>query len=322
MPADAIDAVLPLTLRDLPRAELLLTSLERFARGLDTLSVVVPDAQLAEIEAGLRAFIAKRVGVEGRASVAGLSEAGPAGFRLQLVPELQLAPELALFPRLGGWSKQQLIKLAMGQEVTRPFFLTLDADVVATRPLSPGLLLKDGKAPCGVDHADLHPRWYRDAEAMLRQPLARGGISHNVTPALLSRAGVRALAEHFGACYAEGRFGRGALRAMRQRYAKLRFGGRPGLAAWRLLLTAGFPWTEYSLYYSFLEAKGLFERFHFESERSLYDGDRSVWFVDDFDAWDPAPLFAGEGPPYFVVLQSNTGVPIEAFSEKLAAYLS
>lgn len=322
MPADAIDAVLPLTLRDLPRAQLLLTSLERFASGLDTLYVIVPDAQQREIEAGLRAFIEGRAGVEGRASVASFSSAAQAGFQIELLPELQIAPELGLFPKLGGWSKQQLIKLAMGQKVSQPFFLTLDADVVATRPFSPGQLLKDGKAPCGVDHADLHPRWYENAQAMLDVPLARGGISHNVTPALLSRGGVHALAEHFARRYEAGRFGRGALRGMKQRYAKLRFGGRPGVEAWRLFLTAGFPWTEYALYYSFLEAHALFERFHFESERALYDGDRSVWFVDDFQTWDPAPLFEGEGPPYFVVLQSNTGVPVEAFADKLATQLS
>lgn len=321
MNADLVDAVLPLTARDLPRSELLLGSLERYVSGLGTLYVVVPDAQLATCKAGLTAFVEGRRDQPGRRSVAHMGPGGSAGgFELRVIPELSLTPELALFPRMDGWHKQQLIKLAMGLEIARPRYLTFDADIVATRRLELREVVVDGKAPCFIDHADLHPRWYVNSEALLGQPLARGGISHNVTPTMLSQEAVRKLAAYFEARYQRGAWA-GGWRGLKQRTAKLRFATRAGVAGWRMFLAAGLPWTEYALYYSFLEAHGLFDRYHFEAAHPLYDGDRSVWFVEDFEGWDPTPLFAGEGPPYFVVLQSNTGIGVEAVRARLADHL-
>ena len=280
-----MDAVLPLTLRDADRAKILLASLEKYFDGMGTLHVVVPDSQRSELQARLPSV--ERFGV-------------------QVHSELSVVPELARFSRAGGWYKQQLIKLSIFEHVETDFYMTFDADVVATRPVSPQRLCPLGKAPCYVIEEDLHPRWYRRTAHLIQRPLRRQGVVHNVTPAVLARDGVAALAEHFGQRFAAGDWARG-LRAWRQRWTRLRAGSIAELAGWRLFLAAALPWTEYALYYSFLEAYDRFDEWHEQVDTCIYDIDRSVWKADgdEFDHWQPAPLFEGEGP---AVLR---GAPVE-----------
>lgn len=299
-PESTIDAVLPLTVKDLDRAQLLFESLDRFMTGLGRLFVLLPEAQVKAVRDQVQ------------------------GDKLVFMSELEVAPELAWFPGMQGWYKQQLLKLAVADHIQTAYYLTFDADVIATRALSPETLLQDGKAPCYVIPEDLHPKWYTRTAKLLKQPLRQTGIVHNVTPALLARAGVNALAEHFEARYQAGDWAKGLRRPLMQRYAKLRFGHRSQAAGWRLFLAAGLPWTEYALYYSFLEAYDLFDRWHVKVDRCIYDIERSVWYQDRDgfkEHWDPKPLFEGEGPPFFVVLQSNTKLPVADIRSKLGPWL-
>ncbi|MBK8011939.1 MAG: hypothetical protein IPK13_11365 [Deltaproteobacteria bacterium] len=296
-----MDAVLPLAARDVPRAQILLASLRRRFEGLGTLFVVAPSAHLDEVERGL---------------------GGSEGLRLEFLSDDVVVPEFAVLPGIRGWYKQQLIKLAIAERVASPFYVTLDADVVLTRGVSPERLCPNSRAPCFVIEADLHPGWYARTARLIERPLRQKGIVHNVTPAVLAKAGVGFLIDHFEERWKERRWARGA-RAWRQRWAHLRFRGRAELAGWRLFLAAGMHWTEYALYYSFLEAYDLFDRFHERVTTCVYDVDRSVWKAGarSFDEWSPKALFDGEGPPYFVVLQSNTQLPAPLIWEKLAGYL-
>jgi len=252
--------------------------------------VVVPQPELSELQQQLRAM--------------------PGGPELQVLSELALVPELALFTRLSGWYRQQLIKLEAARRVQSAFYLTLDADVVATRPVDLEALCARGTAPCGVVREDLHPRWYRGAEALIGARLPRQGISHTVTPTILHREAAEALIAHLERRWAERRFSPG-LRGIKQRagrsYAWL--SRRSDLQGWRVLLCCSRPWSEYSLYYSFLEWSGSFERYHHETAEALYTAERSVWHPQDLARWNPKWLEA-EGPP-FVVLQSTAGIPLE-----------
>lgn len=292
-----MDAVLPLTARDLGRARILLRSLHRFFEDLGRVFVLVPDHQHAEIKAQLWV---------------------PEGLRIELLPETEIAPELASLRRR-GWYKQQVLKLAVFEHVQSPFYLTLDADVVATRIVSADRLTPGGRALSYVIPRDLHPTWYRDTARFLGGgPLVRGGIVHNVTPAVLSRTAVQSLALELQRRAETGRWSKG-LAGWRQRWSRSR--GRQG---WRDYLVAGLPWTEYALYYSFLELAGTYAEHHVETDRCIYDIDRSLWKNDAprfEDGWQPEELFAGEGPPYFVVLQSNSGIPAEDIETRLAPYL-
>ena len=298
----SIDAVLPLRRSDLERSKVLFWSLERFFTGLDRVLVVVPDVDRAHIEAELRS-------------------ASP-GVDKRVIAETEIVPELRPYRRVGGWYKQQLIKLAIAEHVSSDFYLTFDADVVATRPVSPAALIRNGRALAHVIEKDLHPRWYTRTATLLDRPMRRTGVVHNVTPAVLAREGVMELARHFDRRWRSGAYAQG-FRRVRQRWASLRHGSRPEFAAWRLFLVSALPWTEYALYYSFLEAHDRFSAYHFEHPTCVYDIERSVWRAEavPFETWSPEPLFEGHGPPFFVVVQSNTGVPVEEVRKKLGPYL-
>ena len=292
-----MDAVLPLTRRDISRATILFRSLEKFFDGLGTVLVVVPkEAEPATQELRF-----------------------PTRFKVDVRLELEMVPEFTDFPRVRGWYKQQLLKLAAHAHVSSPFYLTLDADVVATRPVSPDKLVRDGRAMSHVIPRDDHPDWYRQTARFLGKPLCRTGILHAVTPAVLSTDGVRHLATSMSKRFANAEWSK-ALPGLRQRWARFR-GGR----GWRTYLLAGLPWTEYALYYSFLELEGLYERYHLESEDCIYDVEGSLWKSDASsfaDGWDPSALFTGHGPPYFAVLQSNMGIPPHKIAERLQPHIA
>jgi hypothetical protein len=296
-----IDAVLPLTARDLPRAEILLKSLARNFAGLGTLWVVTRASETDALRAALR------------------SES-----RVQVLNELELVPELRHAPGLKGWYRQQVVKLAIAERVTTPNYLTLDADVICVRKLSADALTPAGRGLCHITPRDLHPDWYRHSRALLGLTGPTPAISHNVTPALLHREGVRALLERLETLAAAHSF-RPGLRGLRQRaqFALARRIAPHDRAAWSYLI-AGAPWTEYALYYSWLEASGRFADYHTLSADCIYSTEHSVWRADAarFDSWDPRPLFEGEGPPYFVVVQSITQLSPSRVWGKVAPYLT
>ena len=293
MVAPTVDAVLPVTLKDLPRARLLLRSMHARFHCLGTLWVVVPAHQVQSTREGL----------------------ADVDLRLQIVAETDVVPELDRFGRMRGWFKQQLVKLAIADHVTSDFYLTLDADVLCTRHTQFDQLVTQNAQ--GVARApvvllpDTHPDWYRSSLQVLGLTARREGLLHNVTPALLARSGVQALMGFLNDKANNRDYNRG-LRGLRQRAAMIRFALAPRAheAPWRIWLCASTPWTEYALYYSFLEATDRYDLYHFDNDTALYSAEDSVWYADrkHFDRWDPKRLFEGDGPPYFVVVQSNTGI--------------
>lgn len=299
----SLDAVLPLALRDAERARLLVESLARNLIGLNRLWVVCPDPDVAQI----RTILA--------------SEALP--FDLHVEPERNIVPEFALKIRMSGWFRQQLIKLASFEHVTEGLYLTLDADVLCTRRVTVAELIGDGRGACVSFPDETFRYWYERIEQVLRIRIPKGQGCHNVTPALLHTGGMRALADAIDEKLARGQYSRG-LRGLKQRWWLHQTRGDARYAPWRVFLSAARPWTEYALYFSFLEHSGLFDRFHVHAEQCIYDNDLSLWHADEKQIpakWDPAPAFVGQGPPWFLVAQSNTGISAEAYRERLVPLL-
>lgn len=293
----AIDAVLPLRAQDYERSRMLLLSLGRHFKTGKVL-VVVPASQVEAIR--------QRIDSE-------TFETPP----IDVLPEQEVVPEFHRHPRMKGWYKQQLIKLAAADWVSAPYYITLDADVVCTRPVTAALVLKDGKAPCFVLHGRYHASWYRNTRKVLALSAPRPAITHNVTPAILAVNGVRQLAAALEERVRQRQFSSGWL-GFRQRLSLRRQDG----PQWRAFLAASVPWTEYALYYTFLEESGSFDAHHFVSEQALYASD-SIWRnnQEEFVHWSPTELFEGDGPPFFVVVQSNTQLSLEEIRNKFEPYL-
>jgi hypothetical protein len=297
-----LEAVLPLVPKDLERFSLLARSLEKHFVGLGRLFVVVPDRHHATLAEPVR-----------RAAGA---------LRVEVIPESAWVPEMSSFRHLPGWYKHQLVKLAAAEAVTSAYYLTLDADVVCTRRTTVEELLPGGRSACFVIPKDEHPDWYEGAEAVLGVQARRRGVLHNVTPVVWSKAGVLEIIAHLDDMARRRSYAPG-LRGWRQRiFFNLHLAGRHRKRApWRAWLAASSPWAEYAMYFTFLEATGRFERYHFQSDYCIYDVERSVWWRSAFDTWDASALFEGHGPPYFAVIQSNMGVPAARVWQKLAPWL-
>jgi len=298
----SIDAVLPLVLKDAERAELLFDSLAANFTGLGRIWVVCPDSQYDEFRARYRDR--------------GLP------FELRVESELRVVPEFALPLKLSGWFRQQLIKLAIFERIESDLYLTLDADVVCARPVTAEQLAGAGRGACFVLPQRDFDYWYERVDQVLRVRAVRRGM-HNVTPALLHKGAMLELRRALEAKAARGEYSPG-LRGLKQRWFLFRTRKRSEYAPWRVYLAAARPWTEYALYYTFLEANGLFDRYHFYAPYCLYDIDRSLWVAKSADLpddWNPAPAFAGEGPPWFLVAQSNTGISAGAIRQKLEPLL-
>lgn len=300
----SIDAVLPLILRDMERAEFLFESLAKKFSGLRKIWIVCPDAQVDQISARLK------------------GQTFP--FEISIEPELKIVPELTLRPKLSGWFRQQLIKLAMFDKVDSDLYLTLDADIVCTRNLTADQLIGNGKGACHISSECKFANWYSRARDVLDLRNHGPAVMHNVTPALLHRGAVAELKGVIEEKISKGKYSRGFKRAMRQRWLLWSLRKNNKYASWRIFLTAAFPWTEYALYFTFLEATGRFEKYHSRTDYCIYDIEHSLWEAKDTllpEDWDPSPAFRGEGPPWFIVGQSNTGISAAVMRERLAPLL-
>lgn len=299
-----LDAVLPLTSGDLPRAHILAASLRRHFDGLGRLFVVTPHSERRAIEWEL-----PRLAFPGRPVV---------------LSETELVPELAHAALMRGWYRQQLLKLAIAERVRGANYLTLDADVICVRDVRPSDLAPSGRGLCHVLGEDEHWRWYRDSAAVLGLSPGPRGRLHNLTPAILCRQAVLELQAHLAERALVGQY-RSGPRGLRQRAVvwAARTRGVDPLQLWRAYLIGGTPWTEYALYYTWLEHSGRLAHYHSLSTSCIYSVENSVWSAPGkrFEQWDPAPLFQGQGPPYFAVVQSIARVPVRRVWAKLAPYL-
>lgn len=95
------------------------------------------------------------------------------------------------------------------------------------------------------------------------------------------------------------------------------------LINWKSYLLRNLPWTEYTLYYTFLEATGLFDRYHVLVEDRLYAAENSVWYKDRdrFLEWNPEKCFVGERNFFFCIVQSNTQISPKDIWDKVHPYL-
>jgi hypothetical protein len=282
--AGKIDAVLPLAPRDFERAQILFRSLELFFEPLGVLWIVVPDASLSGLDRGRL----------------------PA--RARVLPESALLQELPFYRALfrgsyvfrrrpDGWYVQQLVKMSAPSVVETDFYLSLDSDISCVRPVRYADLVTDGRSLCQrYGPSDIHAEWYEWSERVLG--LKRSAWSHGVTPILYSRDGMREL--H---AFLETRVA-GAFRLLPWPSSR----GPNPWTSWRGLLIRNLPWAEHTLYYIFLEIRGLFERYHVPLVgRCLYDGD--VTQPGDFDSW-PGPILSDAGlGPYFTTVQSWLKIP-------------
>lgn len=306
-----IDAVLPLTLKDYGRFEILYRSIKKNFIDLGTFWIIVIDKEYDEIKSRIKD---KQFQVINESSI---------------VPEFKLLDELNIW-RTPGWFAQQLIKIAIASRIGTDFYITFDADVICVKPTQITDLIEKDKAICC-----LHPAsrkwfiWYEWAERVLKLHNATG-LFHNFTPAVLSRDGMLKMQDYLSeiATHPDHLFSLNKkVWLYRLAKAKLLTQGQQEhlslLNSWRAYLIKNLPWTEYALYYSFLENMGLFDQYHIlRQDHHLYTMEKSVWNTDYWNNWQPEKVFSDWGVHHFCIVQSNIGVEADAVWDKVHSYLA
>jgi hypothetical protein len=276
-----LEGILPTIGRDLERFKLLRETLQVHAGDMQRCIVVVPDQDMS----AFRGVIGSDPFYDLRSERAVLG---------RKVPKYLMHWQKRR-PCRAGWYIQQIIKLQCVSQSTAEFCLTLDADLVAVRKIENAHLVRDGRAVDQVlDRGDEHDAWYRGSSRVLGPGMQRTGVEHPVTPTLMSPVACRQLIKHLA----------GRVRPVIER-------------DWIGMLMNRVPWSEYTLYYTFLERKNLFDQFHvIVNEPLVYDPFTSVWKDEQLASWDPSRRHA---ETTFLVVQSTSNAAIESVRNKLVA---
>jgi len=216
--------------------------------------------------------------------------------KYKVIKETSIVPEFKNYKTLGGWYKQQLLKFAIAKKIESDFYLILDADLICVRTVRYSDLITNGKALSQIEKVDFHPEWYKDAERILG--LKRSGLKHGVTPALFCKEGVLNL----------------------QDFLNKRASSNAKKINWRMHLIKHLPWTEYTLYFTFMEGIGLFQKYYNKPAKENICGNLdSVWFKKDVKKFDPEKIFKKK-KYFFIVFQSTTGINSNELWSKISKY--
>ncbi|CAB1103394.1 unnamed protein product [Ectocarpus sp. CCAP 1310/34] len=145
------------------------------------------------------------------------------------------------------------------------------------------------------ERRNVHPAWWSEAAKTLgvvENPTSEG---FGVTPAVLSTRGATLALERLRAVHGE----EGFLRTI--------------LDGW--WVEPGRWWSEYTLYRTALDHWGVFDIFHTTGPTTLL-GETSVWFSEQFEAWNVSAAFDDDAAA-FVVVQSTTDVGVTGITRKI-----
>lgn len=286
---------------DLERAQMLLDSMKRFVKreSIEKLLVITRPTDLVQVKCCLSAY--------------------EPYFDMVFMDETEVCPSFAgnpdttnNWPRPNlGWVRQQLLKLAAHEIVSTPFYMTLDSDVLFTKPFETGSVIVDGRSKVNTETTDDYRRIYTPevaaheervkqnryttAERILKLQRApdRSDVWYGETPVIMSTAIVRSLTGHIESV-----------------------SGLP----WQSALLRDPSWTDYALYFLYAEASGTFDKYHFRDGcDAVLNLSQSLWWSPDsysdgrsIESWPVQLVFDPNSPGCSVVVQSYLGIdPIE-----------
>jgi Family of unknown function (DUF6492) len=207
-------------------------------------------------------------------------------FSFRIVDEDRLCPAIA---GSRGWYKQQILKLAIAPLIETEWYLIIDSDVICIRQVHYTDLIQGGRAIWQKEPASLHLNWWRGSENILQVPTAvcPDELVIGVTPELMHAESVIQLICRIHEIYSG--------------------------TDWTVtLLKSTEPWTEYTLYWTYLLYCNRRHSLYSESETKLYLAD-SIWHKDQLaklgDDWlkkafDPSAQY------FFLIFQSNMNIPL------------
>lgn len=217
---------------------------------------------------------------------------------LRVIDERDVVPHVS--DSASGWTKQQVIKLAAAEVVHTPWFVTLDADVVAARPITRDFLLPGGRAIWQQEDASVHMDWWQSSARVLHSDWVAqpGQAAFGVTPAILHTATVRAL-----------------IRRLELEYPSQH---------WTATLMQTQGWTEYTLYWTHAMDTGAADRYYVANDDRPHTVDHSIWVKEGLSSRSLyahlEEAFAADARHAFFVFQSNLDRPLKETVALLRPY--
>ncbi|MFY0601789.1 MAG: hypothetical protein JXR03_19095 [Cyclobacteriaceae bacterium] len=295
-----LSAVLPLKAdshktNSLSQVELLLKSMIKFEFNelLHTFYIVCPKEDVLYFEKAYANFIKP--------------------LNIILLDESELVPDLYDYKGVRGWRRQQIIKLAISQRIETSYFITFDSDVICTRKLTAEDVFSEGRALIQLIDKRTKQNWWTSSAHFLGVKPDLEKLGMNVTPAIMSKEVCEKLINELG-----GKESWVSTLLKPHTLPKIikalpYFRNRKG-------------WSEYSLYYTFLEKNNSVSKYHFIGGTTEFPqvliSDNSVWNAVSFDEWDPNTVFDEKDIGLFCVIQSNKNMDIEKIHMKLDSYIS
>jgi len=238
-------------------------------------------------------------------------------FPFVFVVEDQLCPSIT---GGAGWTKQMILKLAVANLVQTDYYLTLDTDVFLTKPLSEADLLQDGKLVYQKENPDTHKKWWKSSAHLLRvdpDRVLRKEFAMGVTPEYLVTEVCRKLQAEIESLHGTRDWAfwlmtsRMSKKSLLNKVIRKLCGSAPFLAAVlpkeRVEQIRGCDWTEYSLYWTYLDKLQLAERYYAAGGRQLYGN--CIWGEGDIKEQDLGTLmgkaFSDNAQYHFSIIQSS-----------------
>lgn len=225
-----------------------------------------------------------------------------ADFPIQLIREdvyLDQFKQFSKWYEVRPWHRQQIIKLFCAELVKNDYFIVFDPDMFATRDFGFDDLIVDGKALVQTEPKTDHIDWWESSAKVLGLPVRPDTPGLCVTPEILSKQGCQSLTRYIS-----------------KKHQK----------PWYQVLLSMYTtnWTEYTLYWSHLEAQGEIERYHVTAPRQgglKVHAEQNIWLKSDYDSFDFKRLFSADQRGIFCTIQSNTGVTPKAIAKGIKPWL-
>jgi hypothetical protein len=276
-----ISAVVPVAPWDLLPSQLLFKSLNKYfdPESIDTVFIVYPDKPLMK----------KHV------------ESLNPGFNYSVINEEDIIPseDYGLFKKRKGWFRQQIVKMYISRRVKTEFYICLDSDLLCIKPTSYDDLIKNGKPGLNVESKNLHAYWWKQAQKVLKLP------DSHYSEGMSSSTNIFITKETLGLIdYIEKTYKKSFSRALLNWF-------------WTNSYIFRRQWTEYKLYWSYIEFRGKTEAY--DPGNKIWG--KSIWKITEHvDDNLFKEILSPQNEGYFVVWQSPR-VSYEQICEKAVQYL-
>ncbi len=205
-------------------------------------------------------------------------------FKTKVLTDAEVIPqrEWRRYNKKKGWIKQQILKLVSAKYINTDFYICFDADIICIRPVCYSDIIMENRPIANIEPKSLHKKWWNRSRKILKAPKNENTQGLGVTPSILITKEVLNLIQHIENIY-----------------------DRPFVE----VLCSKKHWTEYTLYWAFLES--LKKEDLYNHENIIYG--ESIWHSSTLNQSLFDTVFSEKNRGFFIICQSRTISDKEAY---------